>query len=177
MNLKKILSSLCCLNLLWSQADASQKLVGKAAPLFTGKAVFPDNSVHDFRLKDYVGHNIVLYFYPMDNTPGCTLQAKTFRDDIAKFQEQKIIVIGVSCDSITSHQAFQKKYNLPFYLISDSRWWRTISKLYGAAGFLYSKRKTFLINKKGNVFKVFENVNMQTQTCEILESFADIEKN
>lgn len=148
-----------------------KNLVNQPAPLFTAPAVFPDGSTGLFNLSEYQGSNVVLYFYPMDNTPGCTIQAKKFRDDIEKLKNAGIIVIGISCDSIKSHLNFQKKHALPFVLVSDSRLTRSISKAYGAAGFLYSQRKTFLINKNGIVIQQFHKVDIQNQIDDILQSF------
>lgn len=145
----------------------------KVAPNFTAQAVFPDGTIKTVSLSDYMGKKIVLYFYPMDNTPGCTIQAKKFRDNIQKLHDAGITILGVSCDSINSHLNFQKKHALPFPLISDSRIKRSISKAYGAAGFLYSQRKTFLINPEGIIFKTFEKVDIQNQIDDILNSFAN----
>ena len=159
---------------------SSSALVGKKAPLFSSQAVFPPKhnesiskyTVGEFDLKKYIGHyKIVLYFYPMDNTPGCTKEAQKFRDDIELLKEHGIMVIGVSCDSIESHLKFQHKYALPFILVHDSRWSRAISKMYNAAGFFYSKRKTFLIDKKGVVVHVFEQVNIPSQVDDIIRIF------
>lgn len=152
-------------------ASSVSGLIGQKAPLFTVQAIKQDGTEFTFRLQDLMGQLVVLYFYPMDNTPGCTKQAKKFRDDIAKLEEAGITVIGISCDSIKSHKKFQKKHNLPFVLVSDSRWKRTISKAYLAAGFLYSKRKTFLIDQFGKVIKEFDKVDIQNQIDDILVSF------
>jgi thioredoxin-dependent peroxiredoxin len=151
---------------------ARSPLIGKPAPLFKAPMVCPDGSLHICDLKKYIGNNIVLYFYPMDNTPGCSKQAECFCRSMDRLQDADIVLIGISCDSIKSHMNFQKKYSIWYPLVSDSRWKRTISKMYDAAGFLYSKRKTFLINKKGNVFKVFEQVTIENQIDDILNSFA-----
>jgi len=96
---------------------------------------------------------------------------KKFRDGIEKLNKAGIMVIGVSCDSIKSHLKFQKKHALPYPLVSDSRWKRSISKAYGAAGFLYSQRKTFLINQDGIVFQLFDHVDIHNQIDDILHSF------
>lgn len=147
-------------------------MINQPAPQFSASALFPDGSVRLFNLADYQGKKIVLYFYPMDNTPGCTIQAKKFRDDIEKLNKAGIMVIGISCDSIASHRSFQKKHALPFPLVSDSRWKRSISKAYGAAGFLYSQRKTFLIDPNGIIIQQFNKVDIQHQIDDILNSFA-----
>ena len=174
MNFKYYAIAFCPLFLFlgWQTIHASQKLVGKQAPSFKGQAVFPDGTVQDFDLENYEGQNIVLYFYPMDNTPGCTKQAKIFRDNIKKMNAQGIMIVGISYDSIKSHKAFQDKHSLPFPLVSDSKNKHAISKKYKASGLITSKRKTFLINKKGIIFKVFDKVDIQDQIEDILECFA-----
>jgi len=159
---------------------AGHELIGNKAPLFVAEAVFPPKNneskskyiVGEFDLKKYIGHyKIVLYFYPMDNTPGCTKEAQKFRDDIELLKQQGIMVVGVSCDSVQSHMKFQHKYALPFILVHDSRWHRAISKMYDAAGFFYSKRKTYLIDKRGIVVHVFEQVDIPSQIDDIIRIF------
>ncbi len=150
---------------------SNDSLVCKKAPLFSAQAVFPDGSVKKFNLKDFIGQNLILYFYPMDSTPGCTKQAKNFRDNIERLNKEGITLIGISCDSIKSHKNFQKKYELPYILVSDSRKNQTISKKYGTKTILMSKRKTFLINECGVVFKKFDAINIEEQVDEIIEAF------
>lgn len=159
---------------------SSSELVGKKAPLFASQGVFPPRAkeskskytIGEFRLKNYIGkHKIVLYFYPMDNTPGCTKEAQKFRDDIELLKEKNIMVVGISCDSVQSHMKFQQKYALPFILVSDSRWHRTISKMYNASGFFYSKRKTYLINEKGIIVHAFDQVDIQSHVDDIIRIF------
>lgn len=160
-----------------SKAYSNQDLTNKPAPLFTAQAVYPNGSIHNFNLQDYIGKtNIVLYFYPMDNTPGCSKQAQGFCTNLAQLEDAGIMVIGISCDSIASHLKFQKKYGIQYHLVSDSRWKRTISKMYNADGLFYSKRKTFLINKDGIIFKIFDHVSIESQIDDILKNF-DQEKN
>ncbi|OGB86521.1 hypothetical protein A3J41_02640 [candidate division TM6 bacterium RIFCSPHIGHO2_12_FULL_38_8] len=157
---------------LSAQVQAKNKILGKQAPDFTATTLFPDGSVKDFHLHDHMGKKIVLYFYPMDNTPGCTKQAQNFRDGIAKLDKQGISLVGISCNSIESHKRFQKKYNLPYPLVSDSRLHRSIGKKYpGTVSFGCYKRKTFLINKQGCVFKIFDKVNIENQIEDILKAF------
>ncbi|MFA5999152.1 MAG: peroxiredoxin [Candidatus Babeliales bacterium] len=173
---KKSLALLACFAITTSQIHTKNKVLGKPAPTFKAKAVFPDSSIRDFDLQDYFklnsgGSDLVLYFYPFDNTPECIKQAKSFRDSIDRLKEKGISVVGVSCDAPASHKRFQKKLGIPYPLVSDSRLAREISMKYGALGFFHSKRKTFLINKKGIVFKVFENVDIDKQIDDILSSF------
>ena len=157
----------------FNSIQARQKLVGKSAPTFSSQAIFPDGTIGEFKLEDYIGQNIVLYFYPMDSSPNCTIQAKIFRDNIGKLQAQKIMVVGISPDSIKSHKKFQEKLALPFPLVSDETKKHPISKKYNATGFLFGKRKTLLINTKGIIFKEFEEVNIQNQIDDILQAFTD----
>ncbi|MBI2344465.1 peroxiredoxin [Candidatus Dependentiae bacterium] len=160
-----------CIMLISHISYSDDNLLCKAAPLFTAQAVFPDGTIKKFDLKDFIGQKLVLYFYPMDNTPGCTKQAKNFRDNIQKLKDQGITLIGISCDSIKSHKNFQKKYALPYILVSDSRRKRTILKKYKINTFFMSKRRTFLVDACGNIFKKFDHVNIEEQVDEILKAF------
>jgi thioredoxin-dependent peroxiredoxin len=152
-------------------AIPSLNLINNPAPHFTAQAVFHDGSEQLFDLKKYHGKKVVLYFYPMDNTPGCTCQAKNFRDNIATLEKHGIILIGISRDSIKSHKRFQKKHELPYILISDSRSSRRIAKMYGVDSFFMSKRKTFLIDENGKIFKKFDKINIEKQFDEIIDAF------
>ncbi len=155
-----------------SKISLSQKLVGKTAPEFHAQAVFSDGTIGEIDLKDYRGKKIVLYFYPMDNSPGCTIQAKKFRDEIGRLHDKNIMVIGVSKDSIKSHTKFQKALSLPFPLISDADGKNSIAKKYKAERFLIGKRITFLIDKDGKIFKVFDHVDIKNQVDDIISAFA-----
>lgn len=170
MNIKQFFAFFClifgCNNTL-----THQNLVGKSAPIFKSKAIFPDGTISDFNLEDYIGQDIVIYFYPMDSSPNCSIQAKNFRDNIDLLKNKNIMVIGVSPDSIKSHKKFQEKLALPYPLVSDATRKHPISKKYNATGFLFGKRKTFLINKEGIIFKEFEEVNIQQQINDILTAF------
>lgn len=145
--------------------------VGDKAPDFS----LPDKNDHIHKLSDYKGKNIVLYFYPKDNTPGCTRQACAFANIYNGFKELDVIVIGISKDSVESHYKFAKKHNLPFVLLSDSDLeaikaygvWRE-KKMYGKVtmGVL---RSTFIIDKEGTIIKVFEKANPDNNAIEILE--------
>jgi peroxiredoxin Q/BCP len=124
-------------------------------------------------LSDYRGKKVVLYFYPKDDTPGCTTEAKAFRDSIDEFTSEDIVILGVSKDSIQSHQKFKKKYELPFTLLSDPEGkvlklydvWKK-KNLYGRT-FMGTERSTFLINEKGIVKKIHRKVkvNGHAQAC------------
>ena len=136
--------------------------VGQAAPDFTA-AASDGTQVH---LKAVIGPApIVLYFYPKDNTPGCTKEACSFRDDFAAFRKLNATVYGVSYDSVDSHKAFIGKYHLPFILLSDTD--HAIAKLYGAAGLLFAKRMTFVIDKAGQIAWINPAVNPSTHSQEL----------
>jgi peroxiredoxin Q/BCP len=129
------------------------------------------------RLKDYRGKKVVLYFYPKDDTPGCTKEACSFRDAFADFKKRGIEVIGVSTDSEASHQKFTAKYKLPFTLLADTD--HSIADAYGVYGekkfmgrtYMGVKRMTFLIDEKGKIRKVFEKVKPEEHAQEVLEAF------
>lgn len=161
-----------CLFISFYSLQASQKLTGKKAPLFSGQAVFPDGSIDTFYLKDYIGQNVVVYFYPMDNSHNCTIQAKKFRDEIKKLENKNIMVVGISHDSVSSHKKFRDKLALPYPLISDVDKKNSIAKKYKTHGLLFDKRHTFLINKKGIIFKVFDHVDLKNQVDDIVAAFA-----
>jgi thioredoxin-dependent peroxiredoxin len=112
---------------------------------------------------DLLGSPLVLYFYPKDDTPGCTSEASQFRDEYSRFQEKKARIVGVSRDSVESHQRFKKKYAIPFTLLAD-----TDSKLYKALG--VNARSTFLIDDTGRIVKVWPKVNVNQHAEEVLAS-------
>ena len=147
--------------------------IGKKAPEFSvryqeGKTV---------KLSDFKGKNIILYFYPKDDTPGCTKEACNFRDSYDIFRKNGIEILGVSKDSADSHKKFIGKYNLPFKLLSDED--GKICEKYGAwvEKSLYGRkyigiaRTTFLIDKEGKIKHIFRNVNPEQHDKEILEMF------
>ena len=146
--------------------------VGSKAPDFTltdreGRAV----SLFDFR-----GKKVVIYFYPKDNTPGCTRQACAFAGAYAAFQEKNVEVIGISRDSTASHQRFAEKYNLPFILLSDPE--RQAIEAYGVwqEKKLYGKvswgivRSTFIVDEAGIITAVMPKVKPDTNAAEVLEA-------
>ena len=125
------------------------------------------------------GQKVVLYFYPKDDTPGCTKEACSFRDAWAKFKKRGIKVLGVSPDSEASHKKFETKYKLPFTLLADKD--HAIADAYGVWGekkfmgrtYMGVLRTTFLIDEKGKIKKVFEKVKPEDHANEVLEAFAD----
>src|SRR5215471_7234052 len=130
-------------------------------------------------LKDLRGQKVVLYFYPKDDTPGCTKEACSFRDDFAKFKKRGIAVLGVSPDSEASHKKFATKYKLPFTLLADTD--RSISEAYNVWGekkfmgrtYMGVHRTTFLIDEKGKIKKIFEKVKPEDHADEVLEAFSE----
>ena len=128
-------------------------------------------------LADYKGKWVILYFYPRDNTPGCTKEACTFRDHIQEFTKRGVAIVGVSGDSVASHKKFADKYHLNFTLLSDES--LDMIKAYKAWGekkfmgrtFSGILRMTYLINPKGEIAKVYEKVNPLLHSSEILHDF------
>jgi len=147
---------------------------GTTAPAFKTK----DDNGEDVSLKDFKGQKVVLYFYPKDDTPGCTKEACSFRDAYSKFKKQGIKLLGVSPDSEASHQKFITKYKLPFTLLADRD--HTIAEAYGVWGekkfmgrtYMGVLRTTFLIDEKGKIKKVFEKVKPEDHATEVLEAFS-----
>ena len=144
---------------------------GTIAPDFT----LPDQNGNPVRLSSFQGKKVVLYFYPKDNTPGCSRQACAFAARYAGFKAQNVAVIGISKDSVASHQKFAEKYELPFILISDPE--RVAIEAYGVwqEKKNYGKvsmgvvRSTYIINEEGIIEKVMPKVKPDTNAEEILE--------
>ncbi len=142
--------------------------VGMKAPDFSLKN--QDNQV--VRLSDYAGKKLVIYFYPKDDTPSCTIEAEGLRDAQGSYQEKGINVLGISYDSPESHKKFQEKYHLPFTLLSDEN--KRVAEAYGAAGpmgNIVSKRVTFLIDETGKIIKILENFDVNLHAQQILDYF------
>lgn len=144
---------------------------GTKAPDFN----LTDSEGNQHRLSDYEGETIVVYFYPKDDTPGCTKEACSFRDAYADFKEAGVEVIGISPDTEKSHKKFANKYDLPFTLLSDPD--HQVSDAYGVWGLkkymgreyegIY--RTTFIIGSDGEIKRVFENVKPSDHSQEVLE--------
>ena len=153
---------------------AEAPVAGTKAPDFTLKSQEGTN----VSLKDFRGKWVVLYFYPRDDTPGCTKEACSFRDGFSQFKKQGITVLGVSPDSEKSHQKFATKYSLPFTLLADTD--RKIAEAYGVWGekkfmgrtYMGVHRTTFLIDEKGKIKKIFEKVKPEDHASEVLQAFA-----
>ncbi len=135
----------------------------------------PDQNGEVHRLSDYRGQFVVLYFYPKDDTPGCTVEACSFRDNQKKFSDNGIVILGVSKDTVLSHKKFAQKHNLRFTIFSDVE--KKVIKKYEAWGskkfmgktFEGILRKTYLIDKEGNIAKVYDKVNPLIHADEILK--------
>ena len=146
---------------------------GDQAPEFK----LPGNNGQTISLKDFRGKkNVVLYFYPKDDTPGCTVEACGFRDSIKPIETEDAVVLGVSPDKILSHEKFIKKFSLPFPLLSDEN--HKMSTDYGVwveksmygRTYMGIERTTFVIDKEGKISKVFEKVKPQGHNEEVLEA-------
>lgn len=140
--------------------------VGSPAPSFSAK----DDAGNTVSLADFAGKTVVLYFYPKDDTPGCTKEAQGFRDAYPEYQDKDIVVLGVSMDDEASHKMFKEKYGLPFTLVADSD--GAITKAYDVSGGGYSKRVTYIISGDGVIEKVFESVKTDTHAADILAELA-----
>ncbi len=149
--------------------------VGKKAPSFS----LMDSNGVNVSLKDFEGRKVVLYFYPKDNTPGCTKEACDFRDFFPDFKKKQITVIGISPDSIESHKKFVQKFNLPFILLSDEKKevlkkynvWKEKS-MYGRK-YMGVERTTFLINEAGKIIKVFPKVKVNGHIEVVIKAFKE----
>lgn len=141
---------------------------GSAAPSFKA----PDQTGKEHKLSDYKGQHVVLYFYPKDDTPGCTREACNFRDSLASLKETGAQVIGVSADSVESHRDFADKYTLPFPLLSDTD--RKIIEAYGVNKGKSVQRKTFLIGPDGKLLKVYNKVDPDRHSEEVLADLQNL---
>lgn len=143
--------------------------VGSAAPSITTTA----HNGQKVSLEELRGKPVVVYFYPKDDTPGCTIEAKGLRDDWKDLQAAQAVVLGVSTDDNTSHKAFAEKYELPFLLLPDED--QKIAKAFGVpvkGG--YASRVTFVIDKAGKIAKVFPQVNPEKHSAEVLEALKSL---
>jgi peroxiredoxin Q/BCP len=158
------------LGLLITQMARAGELpkVGEAAPDFE----LPDQNGVSHNLKEFTGKWLVLYFYPKDDTPGCTQEACAFRDDMHKLTALGAQVVGISVDDSNSHAEFAKKYHLPFPLLADKS--TKVAARYGVLMnfvlFKIAKRCTFLIDPRGKVAKVYEKVETSKHSQEIIEN-------
>lgn len=145
---------------------------GEKAPAFSGK----DQDGKKISLNDYKGKKIILYFYPKDNTPGCTAQACNLRDNYAMLKKKGFEIIGVSIDGEKSHKKFEENYELPFRLVADED--KKIVNAYGVFGekkfmgrtFMGTIRTTFVINEKGIIEKIIAKPDTKHHTQQVLEA-------
>ena len=148
---------------------------GDAAPLFESR----DAEGNAVRLSDLRGQKVVLYFYPKDDTPGCTKQACSLRDGHAELQKRGIKVIGVSLDDEKSHKKFAEKYSLPFTLLADTD--HSVADAFGVYGekqfagrkYMGVSRTTFLIDEEGRVRRVLDKVNVEEHADEVMKAFSE----
>ncbi len=143
---------------------AGDKAPDVSAPLSDGTT---------FHLSEWLGKApIVLYFYPKDETPGCTTEACSLRDDFEAFRNLKATVVGVSFDSVESHKKFIANHKLPFPLIADTK--KTVAKAFGVSGALFATRSTFIIGKDGTILYANPSVNPRTHSQEIRDVLAKL---
>jgi len=148
---------------------------GAKAPVFKGV----DQNGNKISLTDFKGQKVVVYFYPKDDTPGCTAQACNLRDNYTELLKQGFQVIGISTDSVKSHKKFEEKYKLPFPLIADED--KKIVEQYGVFGekkfmgktYLGTNRTTFLVDEAGKIKKIITKPDTKNQTEQVLEAWAE----
>ena len=152
----------------------SKLTVGKKAPKFKGL----DQNGNAIQLADFEGQTLVIYFYPKDNTPGCTTQACDIRDNYNTLSKKKIAIIGVSCDDEKSHNKFINKFELPFPLIADteqkmvSQFGVWVEKSMYGRNYMGIARTTFIINAEGNISHIIEKVDTKNHSAQILAALA-----
>lgn len=165
MGMKKLFAALGIVG-----AASTSLHVGDAAPAFVAE----NQDGKKVQLADFKGRPVLIYFYPKDDTPGCTKEACQFRDDYSKFQKKGAVILGVSAQNAESHQNFKKKYHLPFDLLIDSD--GKVAKSFGV-GLMpvvgLHQRQSVLIDPQGKIFKFYSSVDPQEHSQEVL---ADLEK-
>ena len=148
---------------------------GKKAPSFT----LENQDGEKISLNNFAGKNVVLYFYPKDNTSGCTQEACNFRDDFPKFGKMEAVILGVSPDSVQSHKKFSEKYKLPFHLLSDEK--KQVLEKYGVwkeksmygRKYMGVERSTFIIDKTGKVRRIFRKVKVDNHNDEVMKTIKE----
>jgi peroxiredoxin Q/BCP len=151
---------------------------GSVAPDF----VLPDQNNQEHRLSEYQGKWVVLYFYPKDNTPGCTKEACGFRDEHTVLNSLNAVVLGISKDSVQSHEKFIRKFNLPFSLLSDVA--GQVIEIYGAwkqksmygKTFMGINRSTYLIDPEGKIAKIYPKVKVEKHIVEIIDDLKNLRR-
>ncbi|MGH2582130.1 MAG: thioredoxin-dependent thiol peroxidase [Anaerolineales bacterium] len=153
--------------------------IGQPAPDFT----LPDETGKKHKLSDYRGKTVVLYFYPKDDTPGCTKEACNFRDDYMKYKAMGAQILGVSPDSVKSHEKFKNKYSLPYPLLADEG--HKVCDLYGVWGEknMYGRkyfgviRSTFIIDPEGKIAEIFDKVKVPDHSVNVLATLDTLTAN
>jgi peroxiredoxin Q/BCP len=155
------------------RGEAAMPQEGQPAPDFQGQMIW-GGQLRPIKLSNYKGYKLVLYFYPKDNTPGCTKEACAFRDGFKQFKSAGVYILGCSVDSAQSHTAFIQKYNLPFPLLLDPD--KKVATAYGAANGIpilgLNRRITFVIDEHGQILKVYPEVDPSTNAGEIIKAYA-----
>jgi len=154
----------------------TQLTIGKKAPALKGV----DQNGNPISLNDFKGKKVVLYFYPKDNTPGCTAQACNLRDHYTELLQKGYAVIGISPDDVKSHKKFEEKFDLPFPLIADTD--HSIAEKYGVWGlkkfmgreYMGIQRTTFLINESGNIAGIIDKPDTKNHTAQVLEAWQQL---
>jgi thioredoxin-dependent peroxiredoxin len=171
---------LACLITLWlafcPPSSASTPALGSTAPAFK----LQDQAGKWHELKTYRGKWVVLYFYPKDQTPGCTTQACEFRDNVFAFREANAVVLGISVDDVESHRKFAEKHGLPFPLLADAS--KDTARSYGVlksfiGGLELARRETFLIDPQGRIVKRYTNVEPEGHSVQVLNDIKELQKN
>ena len=142
----------------------------------------PSTNKSNYQLKDSLGKYVVIYFYPKDDTPGCTIETNDFNKLLSKFKKLNCEIFGISRDNLKSHDKFREKYKIKFDLLSDEE--TKVVKKYKVWGkkkfmgreYMGINRSTFLINPKGKIVKIWENVNVKDHALEVLETLKSISK-
>jgi thioredoxin-dependent peroxiredoxin len=155
-------------------ANSNPLRIGDQAPDFS----LEDTKGRTYTLKDFAGKYTVLYFYPKDDTPGCTKEACAFRDDMVKLEKLNAKVVGISVDTSASHEKFAEKYKLPFTLLADTD--GKVAKSYQALTDLFilkvAKRHTFLIDPDGKIAKIYRDVNVSKHSQQIIDDLTALHR-
>ena len=163
---KFIYTTLIFLLMIFNANSEDRLIVGAEAPSFK----LSDQDNIERSLGEYKGRWVVLYFYPKDDTPGCTTEACSFRDNIEIINNLNTTILGVSVDSNESHKEFSEKYSLPFPILADKS--GEVAKKYDSygsfVGFKYASRHTFIINPSGKIHKIYKKVNPSSHAAEVI---------
>ena len=142
--------------------------VGQKAP----EIRLPDQNGAEYTLSQYLGKWVLVYFYPMDDTPGCTKEACALRDNLPHLKNLDAVVLGISSDSVESHKKFEEKYGLPFTLLADEQ--KQAIEVYDVKGVMGTKRTSFLIDPQGNIAKIYEVVNPEAHAQEVITDLKNL---